>query len=125
MRRVVFWRCVRVRSPNPAPRLSTARLPATDRDRDRHRPGTDADADADTAPTPPTPPAMDAPEDRDVKLQKVSGDLLTQFGQRLPELLQPADSEGGRRRRKTVDSLIALVRLLDIEILYSVQYNII
>lgn len=53
---------------------------------------------------------MDAPEDRDVKLQKVSGDLLTQFRQRLPELLQVEDGEGGRRRRNTTDSLIALVR---------------
>lgn len=51
---------------------------------------------------------MDAPEDRDVKLQKVSGDLLTQFRQRLPELLQAADGQGGR---KTVDSLICLVSL--------------
>lgn len=52
---------------------------------------------------------MDAPEDRDVKLQKVSGNLLTQFSQRLPNLLQAEDGEDGRRRRNTVDSLIALV----------------
>lgn len=57
-------------------------------------------------------PAMDAPDDRDVKLQKVSGDLLTQFRQRLPELLQAADGDGsgsGSGGRKTVDNLICLV----------------
>lgn len=53
---------------------------------------------------------MDAPEDRAVKLQKVSGDLLGQFGERLPQLLQTADGEGARKRRSTVDSLIGLVR---------------
>ncbi|KAH8155742.1 uncharacterized protein LAJ45_00752 [Morchella importuna] len=52
---------------------------------------------------------MDAPEDRAVKLQKVSGDLLGQFGERLPQLLQTADGEGARKRRSTVDSLIGLI----------------
>ncbi|KAH0613002.1 uncharacterized protein H6S33_009382 [Morchella sextelata] len=52
---------------------------------------------------------MDAPEDRDVKLQKVSGGLLAQFDERLPQLLQTEDGEGGRRRRSTVDSLISLI----------------
>jgi hypothetical protein len=70
-------------------------------------------------PEKPTVNTMDAPEDRDVKLQKVSGDLLTQFCQRLPELLQVEDGEGGRRRRNTVDSLIALVRKFS-----SFLYNI-
>lgn len=57
-------------------------------------------------------PAMDAPEDRDVKLQKVSADLLTQFGQRLPEFLRAVDrGEGeGRRWQNSVESLVALVR---------------
>lgn len=55
---------------------------------------------------------MDAPEDRDVKLQKVSADLLTQFGQRLPEFLRAVDrGEGeGRRWRNSVESLVVLVR---------------
>lgn len=55
---------------------------------------------------------MDAPEDRAVKLQKVSGGLLAHFAERLPQLLQTEDAEGARRRRATVDSLVGLVRAL-------------
>lgn len=103
-------------SPNPAPRFDPCATLDGHRDRDRDQP---PPAPTEPLPAPAHPhartpaqkhplpnPTMDAPEDRDVKLQKVSGDLLTQFRQRLPELLQAADGDGGR---KTVDSLIQLV----------------
>ncbi|KAG0634559.1 armadillo-type protein [Tuber brumale] len=45
---------------------------------------------------------MDAPEDRDVKLQKVSGDLLLRFKESLPRLLHQDGSTGPPR--STVDS---------------------
>lgn len=55
---------------------------------------------------------MDAPEDRDIKLQKVSGDLLLQFRQSLPHLLYD-DSTTERVRssvdKNEVDALIVLV----------------
>jgi tubulin-specific chaperone D len=56
---------------------------------------------------------MDAPEDRDLKLQKASGDLLLQFRNGLPDLLYsvPDTPEAVRPTvdRRKVDRLISLV----------------
>jgi hypothetical protein len=56
---------------------------------------------------------MDAPEDRDIKLQKVSGDLLLQFRESLPRLLYAAPRTETVRStvdKNEVDVLIVLVR---------------
>jgi len=57
---------------------------------------------------------MDAPEDRDVKLQKVSGDLLLRFKESLPRLLLEDGSTGPPRPTvdsKEVDSMRVLVSI--------------
>lgn len=57
---------------------------------------------------------MDAPEDRDVKLQKVSGDLLLRFKESVPRLLHEDGSIGPPRSTvdsKEVDSMRILVSI--------------
>ena len=48
---------------------------------------------------------MDAPEeDLDIKLQKISGDLIDAFDKELPGLLRKSNGEGGTRARSMVRS---------------------
>jgi len=62
------------------------------------------------------PAAMDAPEDDlDIKLQKISGDLIADFDRSLPLLLRKSDGAGGSRIRskatwRETGRLIASVR---------------
>lgn len=64
---------------------------------------------------------MDAPDDRDIKLQRASGDLIKEFETRLPPLLWKSQAQGNNGRAGKVphrwvqatktDRLISLVRI--------------
>ncbi|KAL7266968.1 hypothetical protein RUND412_010467 [Rhizina undulata] len=56
---------------------------------------------------------MDAPEDRDVKLQKVSADLFSEFSTNLPKLLYRSTDDSQLRHDATQKELEALVAVLE------------
>ena len=59
---------------------------------------------------------MDAAEDRDVKLQRASGDLVTEFSAKLPSLLWRSQNGTPRKWAQVIktEKLVSLVRYMAI-----------
>ena len=72
---------------------------------------------------------MDAPEaELDIKLQKISGDLIAEFDRFLPRFLRKTDSDGrrsrvrSRLRARELNWATSHVRVPLINLLYTIHY---